>query len=75
MNIRIIYPNDAGGICCVIPTGEIPIEEIIKKDVPSGKPYKLIDVNQLPPEAQYWDEFFDALEHDFSDHDGIGGQI
>lgn len=70
--IIIIFPNDSGGIGCLIPTLEIPIEEVAKKDVPAGKPYKFIDTTTLPPEAQYWDEFFDALEFDFSDNDGIG---
>lgn len=73
-NMRIIFPNDSGGIACIIPTGETPIEEVAKKDVPAGKPYKIIDVTTLPAEAAYWDQFFDALEHDFSDRDGIGGE-
>jgi hypothetical protein len=74
MNLRIIFPNDPGGISCLIPTGELSIEETARKDVPAGKPYKIIDVTTLPPEAEYWDQFFEALEHDFSDFDGIGGQ-
>ena len=74
MNFRIIYPSDTGGICCLIPTGELSVEATAKKDVPAGRPYKIIDVRELPQEAVYWDQFFDALEHDFSDFDGIGGQ-
>ena len=76
MNKRIIFPNDTGGISLVIPIEEcgLTIQEIASKDVPVGKPYKIIDVNELPPEAQHWDLFFNALEHDFSDSDGIGGQ-
>jgi hypothetical protein len=75
MNLRIIYPNESGGIVCLIPTGELSIDDVLKKDVPAGRPYKIIDLNSLPPEAAYWDEFFDALEHDFeNDFDGIGGQ-
>lgn len=74
MNQIIIFPNDNGGISALIPTGELSLQETAKKDVPAGKPYKIIDVTTLPPEAAYWDQFFDALEHDFSDRDGIGGQ-
>jgi hypothetical protein len=74
MNI-ILFPNDNGGICVCIPTGELSLEATVKKDVPADKPYKFIDTTTLPPEAAYWDEFFDALEHDFTnDFDGIGGQ-
>ena len=70
----IIFPNDSGGIAVVIPTGDLSVEDTAVKDVPAGKPYKIIDTTTLPPEAEYWDQFFDALEHDFSDFDGIGGQ-
>jgi hypothetical protein len=71
----IIFPNDNGGICACIPSGELSLEATAKKDVPAGKRYKFIDTTTLPPEAEYWDEFFDALEHDFTnDFDGIGGQ-
>jgi hypothetical protein len=74
MNYHIIFPNESGGICYLMPTGELSVEETARKDVPAGKPYKIIDVTTLPPEAEYWNQFFEALEHDFSDFDGIGGQ-
>jgi hypothetical protein len=73
MNI-IIFPNDNGGIAVCIPTGDLSLEATAQKDVPAGKPYKFVDTTTLSSEAEYWDEFFDALEHDFSDHDGVGGQ-
>lgn len=38
----IVYPNEDGGISVVIPTGEIPIGDVISKDVPAG-PYLLVD--------------------------------
>jgi hypothetical protein len=72
MSQIIIFPNDSGGIAAMIPTGST--EETAKKDVPAGKPYKIIETSELPEEAQYWDDFFDALEFDFSEYDGIGGQ-
>jgi hypothetical protein len=74
MNI-IIFPNDTNGIAVMISTGELDILQTAIKDVPNGKPFKIVNTEDLPPEAQYWDEFFDALEHDFgNDFDGIGGQ-
>ena len=52
MTKRIIYPNDNGGVAIVIPTEEYlaehTIEELIAKDVPSGKPYKIIDAADIP---------------------------
>ena len=49
---RIIYPNDEGGVSIVIPTDEYlethTIEEVAAKDVPAGKPYKIIDVSEIP---------------------------
>jgi len=76
MNKIIIYPNDNGGIAALIPTPEClenySIDAIAQKDVPSGVPYKILNLSDLPEEAQYWDEFFDAIEWDGSDADGIG---
>ena len=52
MTKRIIYPNDNGGVAIVIPTEEYlaehTIEELIAKDVPLGKPYKIIDAADIP---------------------------
>ena len=46
MNQRIIYPTDDGGVAVIIPATEcgLTIEEIAAKDVPKGKPYKIVDV-------------------------------
>ena len=56
---NIIYPNPEGGICLVIPTGELPIEEVAAKDVPAGVPYKIVDGNELPEDHT----FFNAWEY------------
>jgi hypothetical protein len=52
MNQRIIYPNDDGSVSIVIPAPEaletMTIEEIAAKDVPAGKPYKIVDVADIP---------------------------
>jgi len=50
MNQRIIYPNDDGGIAIIIPAPDcgLTIEEIAAKDVPTGKPFKIVDVTDLP---------------------------
>jgi hypothetical protein len=68
LNPYIIYPNSEGGICLVIPTGELPIEDVAQKDVPVGKPYLIVDGKYLPTDHT----FFNAWEADFSNPDGKG---
>jgi hypothetical protein len=59
MNQRIIYPNDDGGVSIVIPTEEYlaehTIEELAAKDVPAGKPYKIVDVTNIPTDRTFRD--------------------
>ena len=55
MNQRIIYPTDDGGVAVIIPTPEcaLTIEEIAAKDVPAGKPYKIVDVADIPSDRTF----------------------
>ena len=48
MNSRIIYPTD-DGVAVIVPAPEcgLTIEEIAAKDVPAGKPYKIVDVSEI----------------------------
>jgi hypothetical protein len=64
----IIYPQENGSIAVVYPTGELAIEEVCRKDVPAGTPYKIIDSSDLPQD----NEFFNAWESDFTSPDGYG---
>lgn len=50
MDQRIIYPNDDGGVAVIIPAPEYAdqIEAIANKDVPAGKPWRIIDGSTLP---------------------------
>jgi len=64
---NIIYQNNNGGVCLVIPTGNIPIEEVARKDVPAGLPYLFVIADQLPDH-----DFFEAWEADFSNPEGYG---
>ena len=52
---RIIYANDEGGISIIIPMLEcgLTIEEIAAKDVPAGKPYKIVDVSEIPEDRTF----------------------
>lgn len=52
MSQRIIYQTDDGGVAVIIPAPEAVslygIDAIAKKDVPTGKPYKIVDVSEIP---------------------------
>jgi hypothetical protein len=57
MNQRIIYPTDEGGVAIIIPSPDcgLTIEEIAAKDVPEGKPYKILDVSDIPTDRTFRD--------------------
>jgi hypothetical protein len=59
MNQRIIYPTDDGGVAIIIPSPEYlethTIEELASKDVPTGKPYKIVDVADIPTDRTFRD--------------------
>jgi hypothetical protein len=52
MNQVIIYKQDNGVVAIIRPTEEAlalyGIEAIAAKDVPAGKPYKIIDASEIP---------------------------
>jgi hypothetical protein len=55
MTQRIIYPNDDGGVSIIIPATDcgLTIEEIAAKDVPAGKPFKIVDVADIPTDRTF----------------------
>ena len=55
MNSRIIYPTDDGGVAIIVPAPEcgLTIEEIAAKDVPAGKDFKIIDVEDVPTDRTF----------------------
>jgi hypothetical protein len=68
MNQRILYPNNDGGVAVIIPTGEIAIEQVARKDVPANTPYLIVSTEDIPADRT----FRDAWEADFSNPDGYG---
>jgi hypothetical protein len=72
MTQLIIYNQDNGIPAVVIPTQEAldahGIMAIAVKDVPAGKPFKIIDASDLPTEPQ---ETWVVDEADLTD--GVGG--
>jgi hypothetical protein len=56
MNSRIIYPTDDGGVAIIVPVDcGLSINEIVAKDVPAGKPYKIVDVADIPTDRTFRD--------------------
>jgi len=57
MNSRIIYPTDDGGVAVIVPSAEcgLTIEEIAAKDAPTGKPFKIVDVANIPTDRTFRD--------------------
>ena len=55
MNSRIIYPTDDGGVAIIVPAPEcgLTIEQIAAKDVPLGKPYKIVDAADIPTDRTF----------------------
>ena len=58
MTQAIIFTNDNGGVSVCIPTGELPINEVLAKDCPAGA--IIVDSSALPQGADA--QFFDAWE-------------
>lgn len=54
-NVRVIYPNDEGGVSIMIPSSncELSLEEIITKSIPEGKPYQIVDISEIPSDRTY----------------------
>lgn len=54
---RIIYQTDEGGVAVVIPTPQaletMTIQEIAKKDVPTGKAFKIVEDSEVPSDRTF----------------------
>lgn len=73
MDKRIVFKTQTGEVGIITPTPEIlksySIDEVAKKDVPAGLPYKIVDVSDLPTDRT----FRDAWEVDEAElTDGVG---
>jgi hypothetical protein len=72
---RIIFKNDQGGVSVIIPSPEAleqhSIQAIAIKDVPAGKPFKIVDAADIPSDRSDRDAWT-VDEADLTD--GIGGE-
>jgi hypothetical protein len=73
MDKRIIYKQDNGTVAIVIPTPEalqtMTIEQIARKDVPTGLSYKIVNVSEIPSDRTFRDAWTIA---DNELTDGVG---
>ena len=64
---RIIYQNESGGVSVICPTGEIPIDQVVAKDVPAGANYQVVDESDIPSDRFFRDAWIvgnGKVEHD-----------
>lgn len=54
-NFRVIYPTDDNGVAVIIPAPEcgLTIEQIAAKDVPTGKPFKIVNLSDIPEDRTF----------------------
>jgi len=56
---RIIFPSDDGGVCVLIPAPDWlaqegnTIEALAAKDVPAGKPWQIVSVEDIPADRTF----------------------
>lgn len=57
MNHRIIYGREDGGVTIIVPAADcgLTIEQIAAKDVPPGRPFKIVDVSEIPTDRTFRD--------------------
>lgn len=53
MDKRIVFARTDGGVSVVVPTGEVPIEQLVKQVVPVGAAYKIVDSNEISSDRSF----------------------
>ena len=54
MDKRIIYKKTDGSIGIIVPANcGLTVEQIAKKDVPTGYKYKIVDVSEIPSDRTF----------------------
>lgn len=57
MNKAIIFQNESGGVSVIhpAPNSKLSVEQVAAKDVPNGKPYKIVDASEIPSDRTFRD--------------------
>jgi hypothetical protein len=65
---QVIAYQRPDGVSIIIPTGEVPLEVVLEKDVPVGVNYKVIDSSELPSDRAFRNAwiFNDGVEIDLT---------
>ena len=74
-NQRIIYTNTEGGVSVIVPTGELPIEEVAAKDVPAGATFEIVTTDEVPSDRTFrgaWVMGDCCIDHDLDKCKAIG---
>ena len=74
-NQRIIYTNTDGTVAVIVPTGELPIEEVAAKDVPAGLAYEIVTADEVPSDRTFrgaWVLGDHCIDHDLDKCKAIG---
>jgi len=52
---KILFKNNNGGVSIITPSPEWKgtMDELAKKDVPTGKKYKIVDVSEIPDDRSF----------------------
>jgi hypothetical protein len=61
--MKIIYQTKTG-VAIIHPTGELSIEEVAKKDVPAGVPYRIVNDDEVPSDRTFRNAWTDTLTVD-----------
>ena len=59
MSQVIVFTNESGGVSVCVPTGELPIDKVLEKDVPANRNARIIPASDLPNQDN---DFFNAWE-------------
>jgi len=69
MNQRIVYSTPDGGVAVVIPSGELPIEQVLAKDVPEGVEAEIVEIADVPSDRTFrgaWEKSGRAIVHNLT---------
>lgn len=74
MNQRIVYVTPSGSVSVIIPTGELPIEDVLTKDVPAGIQGEIVNISAIPSDRTFrnaWVKNGKSIGHDLDKAKGI----
>lgn len=73
---RIIYKNQDNSVGIIIPSDEalaiFGLEKILEKDVPTGLPYWMVSVDDIPESRTFRNAW--EIDESFGEPDGFGGE-